>query len=316
MMTYIFTERALTVFLDGKVHTLHADDDRYSDAVTYVINDNTEALTDLLKPLEAVREYLSSNGRVEIKGNTVYFDGNPVANYMAFRILEMYREGHPIEPLIHFMGRVNDNPSKRAVDGLLQFLERGQLPITPDGCFLAYKRVKSDYTDVWSGNIDNSIGQVVTMPRNAVQDDPSITCSYGLHFCSLDYLGSFSGAKIMVLKIRPEDVVSIPSDYNMTKGRCCAYQVVSELESVPDTHNVWNTSVVSDYDEEEYEYEEDDDEYYEEDDDDGARELFLSGAITYDKFTGLWECTPEFGGPQYFTSRERAVKYLDATSRQ
>jgi hypothetical protein len=34
----------------------------------------------------------------------------------------------------------------------------------------------------------------------------------------------------MVVKIHPKDVVSIPSDYNNSKGRACKYTVISELE--------------------------------------------------------------------------------------
>jgi hypothetical protein len=33
----------------------------------------------------------------------------------------------------------------------------------------------------------------------------------------------------MILKINPRDVVSIPVDYNDSKGRCCRYEVIGEL---------------------------------------------------------------------------------------
>jgi hypothetical protein len=33
----------------------------------------------------------------------------------------------------------------------------------------------------------------------------------------------------MAIKINPADVVSIPADYDNTKGRCCRYVVASEL---------------------------------------------------------------------------------------
>ena len=250
-MDYILTERALTAFHDNKVLTVHAEDDRFRDAIGFVSADNAEGLTDLLKPIEAVREYLSASGRVEIIGNQVMFDGEPTSNYMGRRILEHYRAGNPVEPVINFMVNVAENPSKRASDELLQFLEYGELPITPDGHFLAYKMVgrNGDYMDCWSGTIDNSIGQVVEMPRNQVQDDPSITCSYGLHFCSLEYVKSFRGHHLMVLKINPQDVVSIPTDYNNTKGRCCKYTVVGELEQTPEEKNHWGDCLVDDYEE-------------------------------------------------------------------
>ena len=61
--------------------------------------------------------------------------------------------------------------------------------------------VRSDYKDVHSGTFDNSVGQVLEMPRNQVDEDKDRTCSAGLHFCSYDYLKFFGGERIMVLKI-------------------------------------------------------------------------------------------------------------------
>jgi len=143
----------------------------------------------------------------------------------------MLREGFPIEPMVMFMDNLYQNPSKRAVDELYGFLERGNLPITPDGHFLAYKRVREDYTDCHTGKMDNSIGQVVEMERYDVDDNKDNTCSTGLHFCSKEYLSGFGGARTVIVKINPADVVSIPSDYNQTKGRACRYEVVGEIDN-------------------------------------------------------------------------------------
>ena len=38
----------------------------------------------------------------------------------------------------------------------------------------------------------------------------------------------------MILKINPADVVSIPTDYNASKGRACRYEVIGELGVHPD----------------------------------------------------------------------------------
>ena len=42
---------------------------------------------------------------------------------------------------------------------------------------------------------------------------------------------SFGGSdsRTMILKINPADVVSIPTDYNNSKGRTCRYEVIGEL---------------------------------------------------------------------------------------
>jgi hypothetical protein len=142
-------------------------------------------------------------------------------------------QGLPFDPMMKFLSNLMGNPSKRAVDELYDFLEAGELPITEDGCFLAFKNVRSDYKDIHSGTFDNSVGKVCEMSRNRVCDNKDQTCSSGLHFCSIAYLPSFSdsgGGKTMILKINPADVVSIPSDYNNTKGRCCRYEVVAEYK--------------------------------------------------------------------------------------
>ncbi|MHA1290409.1 MAG: hypothetical protein ACTSPB_23760 [Candidatus Thorarchaeota archaeon] len=129
------------------------------------------------------------------------------------------------------MTNLKDNPSKRAVDELYGFLEKNLLPLTPDGHFVAYKKVRDNYMDIHSGTFNNSVGQICEMARNEVDEDKDRTCSSGLHFCSLEYLPSFggwSGSRVMLVKINPRDVVSIPSDYNNSKGRACRYEVIGE----------------------------------------------------------------------------------------
>jgi hypothetical protein len=137
------------------------------------------------------------------------------------------------------------NPSYRAVNELYGFLEKNNLPITSDGHFLAYKKVREDYKDCHSGTFDNSVGKVVEMERNQVNDNKEQTCSAGLHFCSEGYLRHFGGERVMILKINPRDVVSIPTDYNDSKGRCCRYEVIGEVGVNPEDE-VEFTSAVQD----------------------------------------------------------------------
>ena len=159
------------------------------------------------------------------------------------------------------------NPSHRAVNELYDFLEAGELPITEDGCFLAFKNVRSNYMDIHSGTFRNQVGDVCEMLRNKVDEDKDRTCSYGLHFCSIAYLPHFSdsdGGHTMIVKINPKDVVAIPADYNNTKGRTCKYEVVAEYKEdwrskIDRGESGWDSELYSsdggeyDFDEEEYE---------------------------------------------------------------
>lgn len=148
----------------------------------------------------------------------------------------MLEEGFSIEPLVAFMENLMQNPSYRAVNELYSFLEQNNLPITPDGHFLAYKKVRDTFFDIHSNTMDNSPGKIVEMDRNLVDDDQNNTCSKGLHFCSQEYLDHFgdSTSRTVILKINPKDVVSIPVDYNNSKGRACRYEVIGELNVAPD----------------------------------------------------------------------------------
>jgi hypothetical protein len=69
------------------------------------------------------------------------------------------------------------------------------------------------------------------MERNKVNENKDQTCSYGLHFAAYEYAEGFGrGGRMMIMKINPKDVVSIPSDYNNQKGRCCKYEVLAEVD--------------------------------------------------------------------------------------
>jgi hypothetical protein len=157
----------------------------------------------------------------------------------------MHASGLNIDPMLLFLENLLQNPSHRAVEGLYRFLERCELPITDDGHFIAYKLVRENFTDMRTGQFNNSVGSVVEMPRSQVDDDPDNTCSVGLHFCSIEYLKSFHGQRLVAVKINPKDVVAIPRDYNDSKGRCSRYEVIQELPMslVASEEDAWDTPV-------------------------------------------------------------------------
>lgn len=219
----------ISAVIDGKSFTVEKDHPNYVKILDTVKNkawDEFVRLTDLAKGLT---EYIT--GDVEISDGAIIYAGEVLHNTLTKRILNFMRDDLPFEPLTKFLANLVQNTSKRAVDELYDFLEAGELPITEDGCFLAFKNVRADYFDIHSGTKNNAVGQRPEMPRNLVDEDKNRTCSKGLHFCSIKYLPHFSdsnGGHTMILKINPKDVVAIPADYNNTKGRACKYEVVAE----------------------------------------------------------------------------------------
>ena len=218
--------------INGVSYTIDTDHPKYKQALDAVRNKDWNGFINLVNISQQVQSYFDGTD-VEIKDGSINYHGQIIHNTLTKRILSFMREGLPHEPLLNFFKNLMDNPSKRAVDELYDFLEAGELPITEDGHFLAFKNVRSNYLDIHSGRFDNSVGKVCEMPRNGVDEDKERTCSYGLHFCSIKYLPHFSdgeNGKTMIVKINPKDVVAIPADYENTKGRTCRYEVVAEYK--------------------------------------------------------------------------------------
>ncbi len=233
-MSYPFVIQGnnVTVVIGNKPHTISKTHITYQKVVDAIKADDWDTVRDVIEPKKVVLNY--GQGHVSIQGEKLFWKGQEFHNALATRMIQMLQDGFNIEPMIKFMENLMENPSKRAVDELYGFLEKNNLPLTPDGHFLAYKRVREDFLDCHSGTMDNNVGKIVEMSRNQVDDNKDNTCSTGLHFCSQEYLNSFGGARTVIVKINPRDVVSIPSDYNNSKGRACRYEVVGELGVDPD----------------------------------------------------------------------------------
>ena len=229
---YVLGSDSITVYFKGKPFTINKQAQTYPAVLKAIQQNDLVKLEQAVNIKEAIISTLNKSSLtslVKIDGNKIFYEDREIQGLVSTRVFEMIALGLDIKPMILFIENLMLNPSKRAVDELLGFLEVCTLPITSDGHFIAYKRVNTDFTDVYSGTLDNSVGKVLTMPRNLVDEDKNRTCSAGLHFCSFSYLNSFSGAKVVAVKINPKDVVAIPSDYNNSKGRTCRYEVVEEL---------------------------------------------------------------------------------------
>lgn len=243
---YILTKNSLTIMDDGQVNTVDSSHNKWDRILQLVKNKEWDEVMAIVQVRDRIAEFISTHNNITIHNDEVYFNREPLHNVICDRLVGMYYEGFDIEPMLNFLSNMMQNPSYTAIDGLYRFLENNKLPITSDGCFLAYKRIRRDWTDCHSGKLDNSVGKTVSMPRNQVEDNPDKSCSKGLHVCSLDYLISFRGERLIACKINPKDVVSVPKDYGDSKMRVCEYVVVSSLSMtlVGGEDEAWEKSVV------------------------------------------------------------------------
>lgn len=226
-MTYIITPEGITVVSNGQSYTLSSTHGNYNDVLDAIRNGEPESVVvELLNPKVALTRYLGD--KFEVGENTVKFNGEEVHGTLVRRIIDCHRDGLPTEPLLKFFENLEANPSFRARQELYDFLAHRNMPITPDGCFLAYKSVRSDFTDHHTGKFSNRVGSVLEMERRKVDDDRDNGCSYGFHAGSLEYATTFGSndRKVLIVKVNPADVVSVPTDCECQKLRTCRYEVV------------------------------------------------------------------------------------------
>lgn len=229
---YMIQGSNIVVIIGNNSHTVSKTHPTYQKVIDAIKTNDWETVKNIIEPKKVVLNY--GAGNISIQGDKLFWKNAEFDSSLSRRLIQMLEDGFPIEPMVNFMENLMLNPSYRAVRELYSFLERNKLPITPDGHFLAYKKVRDNYTDCHSGTIDNSVGQIPTMERNQVDDNRERECSFGLHFCSIDYLPHFKGERIMIVKVNPRDVVSFPKDYGYSKGRTCRYEVIGELGVNPE----------------------------------------------------------------------------------
>jgi hypothetical protein len=271
---YIWVNGELTVVLKNKSYQVLKDHINYKLIVDALkANESEDELLKLVDVPKAVAAF--SDGKVEIRDGQVYYGKEVVHGSISKRILEFMGSGFPFQPLVNFLENLMKNPSMQSQKELYDFLEHESLPITEDGHFLAYKAVGPNYMDKYRGVYDNSVGNVCEMPRGSVDDDRSVGCSQGLHAGALNYVATYgnvdNGDHIVIVKINPADVVSVPKECNCEKLRTCRYEVVAEYEGEL-KKPLYSTSSGSIYDnddedeEEEYDWDRFDEDYDDEDD--------------------------------------------------
>lgn len=247
---YLVTADNVTISQNGRTHIVGRQYAQFQSIIDALKSQDFDTAFDLADRATALTK--QSNGVFEVKNGVVYRNGLPIHNVVTERIIKFQEDGLPFEPLVKFLENLLQNPSERSVSDLYKFLENKFLPITEDGCFLAYKAVQPDYLSITSGStkvrvsedggktfrtvtgrVPNNVGNIVEVNRDQVDDNAERTCSFGLHAGALEYAESFGGAnsKKVVVKINPRDAVSVPIDHDAQKLRASRYEVIADLST-------------------------------------------------------------------------------------
>lgn len=244
------TNGTLTVIIDNgsQILTARNDHPRWSEILDAYKNGNKQRLETLVSIQAVVEEY--SVGALSVNATGVTYRGQPMHSVDSDRVMAFLREGLPYRPLANYMANKMLNPSARAISEMYTFLEHKGMPIDDDGYIIAYKGVCDDFFSVYgnlqtvviqgqvdaNGRLLNKVGATIEVERSSVDDDYLKGCSFGLHAGSLAYASGHAN-KIVLVRINPADVVSVPSDCNCQKLRCCKYTVIGEFTGkLPNTY--------------------------------------------------------------------------------
>lgn len=254
----IVTDETITMaFNDGTIKEVKKSHPNFEEVKEKVMANNAEGALNAFDVAYKLSKHAS--GEFYVYDGVVYLDADnpvPMPQALSDRVIQFADARLKFSPLIKFWENIQRNPNQEAVKDLYDFLCHNGIPITEDGMFVAYKRVSENFESINAGvwekvgerwelnknkHYDNSIGQRVEMPRSEVDSDREIACSSGLHVAAFNYANDFYyNGKLVLVKIDPADVVSVPVDYNQEKMRTCGYWVMEEVDGPRENEPLYN----------------------------------------------------------------------------
>jgi len=246
--------------MDGKGTSIPREHPNFVKIVDAVRAKEYDTLASLLDVKQAMYEWgdLAKHPDFTITDGLIVLNGEAFEQDVSEKALRMMRDGQEPDALFNMLRKLRKNPSRTAQKEVLFFFVANNMLIHEDGDIIAYKSVTDDYLDVHSGTVLNKPAHlfngsepmrvpytttdgvhvaiengvtVVSMARHKVDDNRERTCSVGLHFAAYEYASTWAGSRIrhvVVMKVNPADIVSIPSDYRNQKGRCSRYEIIGE----------------------------------------------------------------------------------------
>ena len=216
----------------GHQYTINRDNAIFPDVGLLLIEGDIQGAIELICAGQEFKaeKVVDLGPDLKLLDGVLYWHGQKQETTLAKRILNDIDNDTFDERYVKFMQKLMHNPSYASVKMLYDFIQHNDLEILENGDVKAYKKITNTSNgprDTRTGKVPNYKGQIISMPRNMVEDNPSVSCSQGLHIASLEYAGGFAGNNLIEVAVNPADVVSVPYDYNQQKCRCCRYEVLT-----------------------------------------------------------------------------------------
>lgn len=235
LVKYVAFSNQLIVICNDVAYTVTDSDSRYPELLEACINNDEKTVAKLLLPKVLFSSHgieLSADGVCKVHGLQV---SSVLTDYIVKVSAKPSSENYL--NLIAFIERLYNFNMLDKLDMIFSFLKHNDIQLIEGGLILGYKYIRKvpnfsgfEYVDAHSRTLPQGIGYEVTIDK--VDDNPDRTCSYGLHVGSFDYIKNTNLDYAIVL-VKPENIVSIPTDYDGMKMRCKSY-FISEIKSPED----------------------------------------------------------------------------------
>lgn len=165
---------------------------------------------------------------VAVIGNMAIPDMEKLKPYIQHSI-----KANSIEAVTNFLKRLIPMIGKRehSIVDIMRFMEKGDLPLANDGSILAYKKLRTNgktFVDSHSRSVTQRVGSYVCVDEKLVDKNRRNECSNGLHIGRRSYMGGFGGDVIVLTKVAPEDIVTVPHN-DPNKVRVMGYHIIGML---------------------------------------------------------------------------------------
>lgn len=242
---HLICDSQLVVIFDwGSPITVMKGNERFEHIKSLLENGDTHNIADEVD--QAFNLQKKMRGKFTVVGGLIEIDGELIPESLSDMLLKFLDANLDTAPLENFYENLKLNTVESARKDLFDFLRVNKVPLTVDGHFVAYKKVREDWWDSYTGRTHQNLpGVTIKMDRDKVDNDRRNTCSAGLHVAAWGYASGFTGTRTLMVKVNPRDVVAVPPDYNQQKMRVCQYLVLGET-SEPYAQSIYEEAMVDD----------------------------------------------------------------------
>lgn len=236
-----FNNSRIALLKNGRTYSLSAADPRFKAGYKLLTAGADEEFINLLSQ-SVEKAAVRDTAGFRIDGDSIFYKSFEIVGALKIKLQSLIKDSLSLEPYVLFMEECSQNVSRTAVFELFDFLSYRELPISENGTVLGFKGILNNNYSV-RGNLDtvvtkgivnekgqilNSIGAEIEVPRNQVGDDRDNECGLpGLYVGSYDYARGH-GEKVVMVEFSPKHAVTVPRDSSFQKLRVSAYKVICD----------------------------------------------------------------------------------------